>query len=49
MTTKTFPYAVIWNGEFVSANTPIKVEDEKIPELKEEKKSTKKGVKKNDK
>lgn len=26
MATKTFPYAVIWNGEIVPPNTPIEVE-----------------------
>ena len=28
MEMKTFPYAVIWNGEFVAANTPIPIETE---------------------
>lgn len=29
MATKTFPYAVIWNGEIIPANTPIEVEETK--------------------
>lgn len=28
MATKTYPYAVIWNGEVVPANTPIEVKEE---------------------
>lgn len=45
MATKTFPYAVIWNGEIVPANTPIKVEEKKAAEEATEK--PKRAVKKN--
>ena len=37
MATKTFPYAVIWNGKIVPANTPIEVKEEKFVEEQEEK------------
>lgn len=39
MATKTFPYAVIWNGEIVPPNTPIEVKETKAetkPEKHEE-------------
>lgn len=33
---KTFPYAVIWNGEIIPPNTPIEVKEDKVS-TKEEK------------
>ena len=47
---KTFPYAVIWNGEFVPANTPIEVEEvkaEKTEAKTEETEKPKRAVRKN--
>ena len=43
MAIKTFPYAVIWNGAIVPANTPIE-----ISEPNKEAAEPKKAVKKND-
>lgn len=42
MAIKNFPYAVIWNGKFIPANTPVQ-EEVKANEPK------KKAVRKNDK
>lgn len=36
MATKIFPYAVIWNGEYIPANTPIEIEEEKPVEVADE-------------
>ena len=44
MAIKTFPYAVIWNGEIVPPNTPIKETVAKNETVK----PAKKAVKKND-
>lgn len=30
MATKTFPYAVIWHGEIIPANTPIETKETTI-------------------
>lgn len=47
--TKTYPHAVIYNGVFYPANTPIKGEKPIIPNAGQvEKPKTKKAVKKND-
>lgn len=49
MATKVFDHAVIFNGVFYDANTPIEVEEpEKDKEPTEAKKTAKKAVKKND-
>ena len=46
MEIKTFPHAVIWNGEIVPANTPIEVkEKETVVEEKQEEKPKKRGAK----
>ena len=45
MATKTYSHAVIYNGKFYPANTPIKVKDEPV-KVKDE---PKKAVVKNDK
>ncbi|MBP3629896.1 MAG: hypothetical protein J6J23_00195 [Clostridia bacterium] len=47
MAVKTFPYAVVWNGEIVPRNTPIEVIEEvkKDTTSEKEKQSKKKGVK----
>lgn len=42
MAKKTFPYAVIWNGEIIPANTPIEI-------VEDDKKTTKTGGEKDDK
>lgn len=50
MEVKTFPYAVIWGGEIVPPNTPIKIKE--VGVSKKETTTTekpKKGAKKNDK
>lgn len=51
---KKFPHAVIWNGEFVRANTPIEVADEpeqveKVADEATDEKPKRKGGRKNDK
>ena len=43
MAVKKFPYAVIWNGEIVPANTPIEVEENEA--LTKEDKPKRKAVK----
>lgn len=50
MATKTFPHAVIFNGKFYPPHTPIKVEEDKKPEVKSEsaQPTQKKAVVKND-
>lgn len=48
MATKVFPYAVVWQGEIVPANTPIVVKEEKPVDEKPTEKPTKKAVKKRD-
>lgn len=45
MATKTFPYAVIYGGEIVPPNTPIKTEEEKPAEAPKDEKPKKKGAK----
>lgn len=45
MATKTFPHAVIWNGEIVPANTPIEMKEEKTEEKPVEGTSKKRGAK----
>lgn len=47
MATKTFPYAVIWGGEIVPANTPIEVKEvkPKVEEAQTEEKPKKRGAK----
>ena len=47
MATKTFPYAVIYDGKLYSANTPIKIKEEVKVEQKTAK-TTKKAVTEND-
>lgn len=42
MAKKTFSHAVIWNGQFVPANTPIEI-------VEDDKKTTKTGGEKDDK
>ena len=50
MEVKTFPYAVIWGGEIVPPNTPIKVKEATISEKENvATEKPKKGAKKNDK
>ena len=44
MATKTYPYAVIWKGRIIPANTPIKIEEEKPAK----KQRTRKAAKNND-
>lgn len=34
MAKKTFDHAVIYNGKFYPANTPIDVKEDKVPEKK---------------
>lgn len=45
MATKTFPYAVIWGGEIIPANTPIEIEEEKPATVTENEKPKKRGDK----
>lgn len=52
MATKIFPYAVIYGGKLVPANTPIETEDKAATVRKveaPEAEKTKRGAKKNDK
>lgn len=42
MAAKTFPYAVIWNGEVVPPNTPIEVVEENTATVKQRKRAVKK-------
>ena len=44
MAKKIFPYAVIWGGEIIPANTPIEVEEEKPVTDTEDKKPVTKTV-----
>lgn len=45
---KKFPHAVIYNGVFYPANTPIEEPEEKVEKEPEEKVEKPKGRKKND-
>lgn len=49
MATKTFPHAVIYNGEFYAANTPIKVKEVKTEGNVSTEPTPKKAVNKYDK
>lgn len=49
MATKTFPYAVIYNGELYQANAPIKVNEPEAKGKDEVAPTPKKAVNKDDK